>query len=203
MENKIYITKELVRKMYNELSEEIKKDEYNKTYAWFDYKPVILNNNIEYSVYFSQKISSISYVEKIYGIDYGEIVNKTKNGSKYIIVFYEDYDERLFKLYDIKKVMQGIIDFEKMKDLEDEYGEIDNICLQQLLDKNIILNKHEFLKIYCKTNNVCLLKELDLKNIDVYQLLELYYSLVLEDSSYAELNYLDNIKDNDFVGKHL
>lgn len=36
MENKIYVTKELVRKMYNELLEEIKKDEYNKTYAWFN-----------------------------------------------------------------------------------------------------------------------------------------------------------------------
>lgn len=203
MENKIYVTKELVRKMYNELLEEIKKDEYNKTYAWFNWRPIILNNDIENSVYFSQKISSISYIEKIYGLDYGEIVNKTMNGSKYIIVFYENYDESIFKLNNIKKVMKGIIDFEKMIDLEDKDGEIDDISLQQLLDKNIILDKNKFLKIYCKANNVCLLKKLDLKNIDIYQLLELYYDLVLEDNSYAEINYLDNIKQYDIVEKHL
>lgn len=203
MENKIYITKELVRKMYNELSEEIKKDEYNNTYAWFDWSPIILNNNIEKSVYFSQKISSISYVEKIYGIDYGEIVNKTKNGSKYIIVYYEDYDERFIKLDNIKKIMQGILDFEKIKDLEDEDGEISNISLQELLDKNIILDKKKFLKIYFQVNYVCLLKDLDLKNTDIVKLLNLYYELILEDSSYAEIIYLDNIEDDDIVKKHL
>lgn len=68
--------------------------------------------------------------------------------------FYENYDESIFKLNDIKKVMKGIIDFEKMIDLE---------------------------------------------NIDIYQLLELYYDLVLEDNSYAEINYLDNIKQYDIV----
>lgn len=31
----IYVTKVFLKKMYDELSEEIKKDEYNNTYAWF------------------------------------------------------------------------------------------------------------------------------------------------------------------------
>lgn len=202
MTEEIYVTKELVKKMYNELSEEIKKDKYNNTYAWYDWSPIILNDNIEKSVRFSQKISSISYTEKLYGIDYGEIINENKNGSKYIIIFYEDYDELFFKLDDIKKVMQGIVDFEKMKELEDE-EEIYNISLQDLLDKNIILDKNKFLKIYCKTNKVCLLKDLDLKNIDIYLLLNLYNDLVTEDNFFTKINYLDDIKQDDVVKKHL
>lgn len=199
----IHITQALVKKMYNELSEEIKKDEYNNTYAWYNWSPIILNDNIERSIYFSQRISSISYIEEIDGIDYGEIINESRVGKKYIIVFYEDYDENLFKLDDVKKVMQGIIDFEKMKELEND-GEIYNISLQKLLDENIILDKNKFLKIYCKTNEVCLLKDIELKKLNITQLVFLYLDLLFNEySGIVEIIPLESMEQNDIVGKHL
>lgn len=180
MENKIYVTKELVRKMYNELSEEIKKDEYNNTYAWFTWDPIILSSKIEEVLSFSQEYDIVT------------------------AWFISDWDEKEYDLDFLKENLKGIVDFEKWKKEEvDEYGTILQLDLKYLLENKIILDREKFLLLYMKSNGIRLLKNINLKNININQLIYLYYDLILEDSSYAKIIYVDNIKYDDVVRKFL
>lgn len=201
MEKEICITEKYVKKMYNELLKEIKKDEYNYTYAWYGWSPIILNDNIESSIHFSQQTSKISYTEKLSGIKQA-LAKENKAGNKYIITYYEDYDEYVFELDDVKKIMVGIVDFEKLEKLEDESGAIYRISLQELLNKNIILNKDRFLKIYLKIHNACLLKNLDLKNISIDDMIMIYDDLIANNKSFF-VKYFDDIQAEDLTKKHL
>lgn len=179
MTQEIYVTKEFVRKIYNELSEEIKKDEYKNTYAWLTWSPIILNNNIEEALSFSQKCETVT-------------------------AWYYSFDEKEYDLDFLKENLKGVVDFEKWKkEKVDEYGTIWQLDLKYLIENKIVLNKEKFLLLYMKSNGIRLLKNLNLKNINIYQLIFLYYDLIIETSDFIIKKYLDDIKPDDIVKKHL
>lgn len=177
----IHITQALVKKMYNELSEEIKKDEYNNTYAWFTWTPTILNDNIEEALSFSQE-------------------------DDVITAWYEtSWDEKAYNLDFLKENLKGVVDFEKWeKEAVDENGTIWQLDLKYLLENKIILDREKFLKAYFKDNEVCLLKDIELKKLNITQLVFLYLDLLFNEySGIVEIIPLESMEQNDIVGKHL
>ena len=154
MEQENYVAKEFFKKMYSELLEEIKKDEYKDTYVW-DYIPLMLDNNIYENIGF---------------------VIETNNCGVYIFEHHMGSLDIEYSLEEFKEIYIGLIDFEKWE----KYNDLEH-SLNDLINDKIILDKEKFLKVYMKENNMCLLKDIDLKKLNVEQCKTLYFDTVLAD----------------------
>lgn len=168
MKKENYVAKEFFKKIYNELSKEIKKDEYKNTYAFYDYTSLALDNNILENV-------TIGYREDIIYIYHFGCID---------LEYYTD---------DFKNLFKGLIDFNKLKKIEDDYCEH---SLQDLLNNETILNIDKFLNIYIKENAVSLFENINLKELNLQQLINLYFTTVFNSLNWEDKteNFLKGAK---------
>lgn len=150
------ITKNFIRSIYNKLTEEVKKDKYKNVYAFMGNTPLVIDNNIEKNI----------------------TIFKT---DTVICIIHLGYSYESYHLDDFRKIFKEVIDFTKLK-LKNRV----HYNLQNLLDDEVIINKTDFLKILTKEINICLLKDVNLKNLDVESLTTLYFDIIFNDFKWKD-----------------
>lgn len=151
-------------RIYNELSEEIKKDKYKNMFIEHRYgRRGLFIDNVEKSLTMWQ--------------------NTFNNNFCIIQTDYDGENVKRFEFSKFQELFKGIIDFDEWHKLENMEGHIKELSSKDLLDKKVILDKNKFLDKYFSIVypriNVTRLPNICLKDLNVKQLVHLYFNTVL------------------------